>query len=53
MAFLTRGYVLVSMHGGRVGVARCGLGGMPTEVVEDWELIHGNSTLTDLSEQTH
>jgi hypothetical protein len=30
-----------------------GLGGMPTEVVEGWELIHRNSTLTDLSEQTH
>ena len=53
MAFLTHGYVLVSMHGGRVAVARCGLRGIPTDVVEDWELIHRNSTLTDLSEQTH
>ena len=40
------------MHGGNVEVARCGLGGMPMEVVEDWELIHRNSTHTELSDQT-
>jgi hypothetical protein len=52
VSLLARGYLLVSMHVGRVEVARCGLGGMPTEVVEYWELIHGNSTHTELSEQT-